>query len=266
MLVEMTSDLGWFQAPANLGYVTIGLMYGEGDFKKSMIYAVNCGDDTDCTGGTVGAVLGIVGGTKNIPLDWREYIGDRILTVSINGAYLTPIPKTCTALTQRVMRMVPSVFKAYDINLEFTDGKNEYNEETVKVLDDYLKVFLKRSPYSYDISNGSEFSARVEFEKEPVIKLGEELKIKISLFNKFREPFNTDVKVYLPDMWSATYDKNVFVKGSATVHWKEWEDVKGECNISITSEGNILAKNEIIVSITSPSRANPLLIPITILG
>ena len=60
MLIKQSEDIGVFQAPANLGYVTIGLLYGEGDFKNSVLYAVNCGDDTDCTGATVGAILGIV--------------------------------------------------------------------------------------------------------------------------------------------------------------------------------------------------------------
>ena len=25
---------GWFQAPANVGFVVLGLLYGEGDYKK----------------------------------------------------------------------------------------------------------------------------------------------------------------------------------------------------------------------------------------
>lgn len=56
-----------------MGFVVLGLIYGEGDFKKSIIYTVNCGDDTDCTAGTVGAVLGILGGSAGIPADWKEY-------------------------------------------------------------------------------------------------------------------------------------------------------------------------------------------------
>ena len=34
-VVTFNRELGWFQAPGNLGFVTIGLLYGEGDFKKS---------------------------------------------------------------------------------------------------------------------------------------------------------------------------------------------------------------------------------------
>lgn len=47
--MEMDADIGTWMAPANVGYVILGLLYGEGDFKKSLLTAVNSGDDTDCT-------------------------------------------------------------------------------------------------------------------------------------------------------------------------------------------------------------------------
>ena len=62
---ERNADLGkgWFEAPSNVAYAMIGLLWGDGDFKKSMKITINCGDDTDCTAGLVGAVLGILWGT-----------------------------------------------------------------------------------------------------------------------------------------------------------------------------------------------------------
>ena len=59
LVLAQNADIGdgWFQAPSNIAYVVIGLLWGEGDFKKSMLYAINCGDDTDCTGGTLGAIF-----------------------------------------------------------------------------------------------------------------------------------------------------------------------------------------------------------------
>ena len=44
MVVDDSKDLGWFQAPANVAFVVLGLLYGKGDFKQSLIYAVDCGD------------------------------------------------------------------------------------------------------------------------------------------------------------------------------------------------------------------------------
>ena len=44
----------------NTAFNVLGLLAGEGDFGKSLCIAVNCGNDTDCTGATLGAPLGIL--------------------------------------------------------------------------------------------------------------------------------------------------------------------------------------------------------------
>ena len=101
IILERNMDIGngWFEAPSNVSYVLIGLLWGAGDFKKSMLTAINCGDDTDCTAATVGATLGILGGSEAVPKDWKQHIGDEIVTVSINrGDVGRSIPYTCTAL------------------------------------------------------------------------------------------------------------------------------------------------------------------------
>ncbi|MGC8636040.1 MAG: ADP-ribosylglycohydrolase family protein [Thermoprotei archaeon] len=99
-VIAASEETGWFQAPRNLGYVAIGLLYGEGDFGKTVCTAVNCGDDTDCTGATAGAIMGIIKGEKGIPNDWKSYIGEEIKTVAIGG--FQP-PKTITELTNRTV-------------------------------------------------------------------------------------------------------------------------------------------------------------------
>lgn len=63
--------MGWFQSPRNVAFTIIGWLYGESDFGKSICIAVNCGDDTDCTGATMGSLFGIISGTKAIPEKWE---------------------------------------------------------------------------------------------------------------------------------------------------------------------------------------------------
>ncbi|MBQ4106108.1 MAG: ADP-ribosylglycohydrolase family protein [Lentisphaeria bacterium] len=103
MVVQDSADLGWFQAPANVAFGIIGLLYGEGDFEKAICYAVNCGDDTDCTGGLAGAVMGILLGAANIPEKWMKPIGNSICTMAINPMWLV-VPETIEELTERVIR------------------------------------------------------------------------------------------------------------------------------------------------------------------
>ena len=59
-------------AKLNSAYVTIGLLYGGGDFGKSMEIATRCGQDSDCNPATVGGVLGVVYGLEGIPEFWRK--------------------------------------------------------------------------------------------------------------------------------------------------------------------------------------------------
>ncbi len=65
-------------APDNHAFTIIGWLYGQ-DFGDCLCTAVNCGYDTDCTGATLGATLGIIGGTAAIPDKWRAPIGEDII-------------------------------------------------------------------------------------------------------------------------------------------------------------------------------------------
>jgi hypothetical protein len=59
-------------AKINSAYVTIGLLYGEGDFTKSINIATRCGQDADCNPATVGGVLGVMLGYSKIPAFWLK--------------------------------------------------------------------------------------------------------------------------------------------------------------------------------------------------
>jgi len=54
----------------NGAYVYMGLLYGDGDFWKSMNIAMRCGLDSDCNPSTVGGILGTAMGMKAIPEKW----------------------------------------------------------------------------------------------------------------------------------------------------------------------------------------------------
>lgn len=56
--------------------VLTGLLYGDGDFRKSVSIATMCGFDTDCNAGTVGCLLGARNGLDAIPAEWRDPIND----------------------------------------------------------------------------------------------------------------------------------------------------------------------------------------------
>jgi hypothetical protein len=80
-------------AKINSAYVAIGLLYGKGDFSKSIDISTRCGQDSDCNPATVGGVLGVMNGYSNIPDFWLnplkeiEHLNFEGTTVSLNKAY-----------------------------------------------------------------------------------------------------------------------------------------------------------------------------------
>lgn len=61
-------------AKLNGAYVVMGLLYGGGDWKRTMDITVGCGQDTDCNTATAAALLGVMGGYEAIPEVYRSHI------------------------------------------------------------------------------------------------------------------------------------------------------------------------------------------------
>ena len=89
-------------APMNIAFVVLGWLAGEGDFSRTICIAVNCGMDTDCTGATVGALMGILD-PECIPGRWIEPIG-RSLVLS-PGIVNLEAPKSLDGFTDMVLNL-----------------------------------------------------------------------------------------------------------------------------------------------------------------
>ncbi|MBY0426649.1 MAG: ADP-ribosylglycohydrolase family protein, partial [Cytophagales bacterium] len=59
-------------AKINAAYVLMGLLYGNGDFGKTMEIAIRCGNDSDCNPGTAAGILGVMYGYEKIPAVWKQ--------------------------------------------------------------------------------------------------------------------------------------------------------------------------------------------------
>lgn len=59
-------------AKINGGYVVIGLLYGNGDFYKTMNFATRCGQDADCNPANAAGILGTILGARGIPAEYRD--------------------------------------------------------------------------------------------------------------------------------------------------------------------------------------------------
>lgn len=98
-LVERHAAGNFTDVAVNLGIIALGLLYGEGDFSRSILAAVNAGFDADCTCATLGALLAIQS-PHAIDSGWLEPIGtELVLSPEITG--FTP-PPTLEGFTELV--------------------------------------------------------------------------------------------------------------------------------------------------------------------
>jgi hypothetical protein len=80
-------------ATINSAYVVIGLLYGEGDFFKTMDIAARCGQDSDCNPASAAGILGVIKGYAAIPDYWKpalekvEQLDFPYTTISLHTAY-----------------------------------------------------------------------------------------------------------------------------------------------------------------------------------
>jgi len=287
---RLNADIGdgWFEAPSNVAYTVLGLLYGEGDFKKSMITAINCGDDTDCTGATVGATLGILYGTAGIPEDWKKHIGDDIITVSIakgnNGKY---VPKSCTELTDRVAKLAPSVLYASaqqymldpirhivkPLSELLPEGKMELGEDSIlpENAADVMKSLALQAraegerlvPYSMRFE-GVTLAAQLSLAQGPDIAPLGSVSVHVSLQAKISledEPRNLKFRWILPDGFTASGKRTMMLHG-----FDPHATGKGEMDFVITAGEAVEAENRVLLEISETGRFAPLYCSFILLG
>ena len=282
-VLEMNADLGsgWFEAPSNVAYAVIGLLYGENDFKKSVLIATNCGDDTDCTAGTVGATLGMLYGMSIIPSDWNEYIGDKIITCSVvNVSVGRMLPKTCSELSERICAIAPSVLYSYEAKFQtkfrhrastsFTDDKSasegaftELQERIIRVKEEHL--FLKENSVE---TEKAALKVRASASKVE-ITANDEIKVEVDFTQRgcvqLRQ-YPLEIRWILPDGFTAEGPKNAIIKADETPVHTHHGYGKLSLNYTIHSGELVLPKQRCILEITSPGRHTAIYLPLVLLG
>lgn len=61
-------------ATINAAYCVIGLLYGEGDFFRTLDISTRCGQDSDCNPATAGGILGVMMGYEALPAKWKPAV------------------------------------------------------------------------------------------------------------------------------------------------------------------------------------------------
>ena len=255
-VVKDSEDLGWFQAPGNIGFAIIGLLYGKGDFGKSICLANNCGDDTDCTAATVGALLGIINGRSGIPEKWIAPIGEGIVTVAINPLGMN-IPKTLGELTERTVKLALSAQHGKMELPLISSSPTAIPENYLSKLADCENVAKRvwsKSPYAlvFDLPYAS---LVIDYENGPSITPGEGKKLIVGIIDaEFNEGI-IHLDFQMPDGWSSLPGK------SASIYCRRGRDSQ-MLQISLTPGCVDAAFTYIPLEIRLAGRFNPITVQV----
>ncbi len=63
----------------NVPFTFLGLLYGGNDLQETLLSALRCGYDTDCTLATAAALIGQILGAEQIPPHLKERVGDELV-------------------------------------------------------------------------------------------------------------------------------------------------------------------------------------------
>ena len=114
----------WTDVVPNIAFTILGWLDGDGDFGRSLCTAVNCGWDTDCSGATLGSILGILD-PEGIPDRWLQPLGDElVLSPGMVGMHH---PATLSEFSQQVEETAVNVQAFYGSTVRITGSPWQAN-------------------------------------------------------------------------------------------------------------------------------------------
>ncbi|OHB60214.1 MAG: hypothetical protein A2Y12_10325 [Planctomycetes bacterium GWF2_42_9] len=252
--------LGW-DAPSNIAIVIIGLLYGEGDFGKSVCTAVNCGEDTDCTAATVGAIYGILNGAQSIPENWSGPIGRSIKTACLNlgelGWYGNQLPQTVDDLTRRTESIGMKVTNASvrGIKISLADPTDLKGMTLDKLSGKDFEPVLKNYTTGPVFRSGF-FEVHVNYGDSPVLVDGKK-KIQVTVKNLYKVQENINFQWYMPNGWEVLPSSRgrIFLGVPAVQKPQSLEFV-------LNTSNNDKIMNRFVLELTMEGRNTVILVPV----
>lgn len=119
-------------AKMNSAYITMGLLYGEGDFEKTMLISMRCGQDSDCNPASAAGILGCFYGYDALDEKWTS-------AIDWDGAKFEYTDYTLNDAIAANMEAAKSI-------VEQNGGKVENGEWTIPVSDTEGTIILEQWP------------------------------------------------------------------------------------------------------------------------
>ena len=249
-----------YDAPSNIGMIIIGLLYGGGDFARSVCTVVNCGEDTASNAATVGAILGIIDGYELIPDDWLDPIGRKLTTRTIDAHNVKQIPETISELVPRLMRLAKIMLLTYrpDVEISNTHDTKVSANELAGLPNTAMGEKITRNLYGPTYESGL-ITCALDYESDAFIRSGGTAKISFKLACKLKHDLILQMKWYLPGGFRLTPAASGMIRcpggGVETTSYV----------FEIVAEGRVEMINRCVIEFTAPGRHTVALVPVVLL-
>ena len=198
----------------NIAFCVAALILGKGDFSKTVCTAVNFGCDTDCTGATVGAILGIID-PEGISKKWLKPIGrDLVVSKEITG--IIP-PETLDKFADMILELRSIVTIKDDCKSEIPEKLLEIKGSCCTLsnwfADDFRKCPVKMAEKVEDVSFSGNY-VEVDFcGLQPDTLLLYQVKFEVPADGKYRVMVSTtaNMRCWVDDEFAFGQESGPFV-------------------------------------------------------
>ena len=255
-----------YDVPSNIALTLVGLLWGGDDFGQVQCICVNCGEDTDCTAATAGALWGILYGADAIPQKWLDPIGRSISTVCLNlgelGWFGNQLPRDVDNLTDRTLAV------AERMQLQYPQAPTRLTDEKTETADTKPLARTDEGRAIWGGFTGPRFEfdllhVHVDYGQRSVLMEAQSPKtVKLTFKNISKFQHNLNLHWYLPEGWSVTPGPDAYY-----MLLNEWmTDKLPTLEFTITAEKFTGASQRAVLEITIPGRSTIMLVPFIFLN
>lgn len=207
-------------APQNHGFTVLGWLYGQ-DFGDCLCKAVNCGYDTDCTGATLGSVLGLVGGSQVIPDEWKEPIGEEIVLHQFTQNL--DAPKTISELTEQTVAVGVELLKKRSQMSEIVPQSVIPGDVLSLLFDNHRALAALQQDFQSAIETLDGYDITLHYGGEPVLWPGIAKTVGVSV-RRDDLPVKAQASLQVPAGWSVELAPEAFGQQRFTLQAEEVDD------------------------------------------
>ncbi len=198
-VMEGVFNLNGQYSPINLGFQTVGWLYGE-DFGDALCKSVNCGWDTDCTAATVGATLGIIYGASQLPDKWLKPLGRTLAVTKPPGVdHFTP-PRDIDELTERTVAIGRQLLARHYDRVRIGEGEPSASSAPI-VVDQEAIAQIHAKPQNAVVHRLSAVDVIITYPlpERPCVSEFDSFQAEVTLQNRGGAPLSGTVELALPE-------------------------------------------------------------------